>query len=277
MSAEPHPDGAGEAAPGAMLRVAAGAYHLLAGLAELRRPALWPISLLPAATALAFVVGGAFLAVLVFSRVLDLLAPISRKLPEWFESSMLLGWAGGFALAGVLLGLVLSLLVSAVLLERLVRRVEGDDPAPAVAGRPQGWALGQWWRGALVLLAWMVLAPLSALLPLLGPLLAVAIGAVVLGQGLVHAPLIRRGLDRRQRRAFCRRFRPEAVGLGAAAVVTLSVPGVNLLLAGPLAPALWLGASRLVSALQAASGGIATEEGPEAPESPRPESVDDTG
>ena len=268
MSAEPD---TGEEAPGVLLRLAAGAYQVLAGLAELRHPALWPIALPPAAAALAFVVGGAFLAVLVFSRLLDPLAPVSRKLPEWFESSMLLGWAGGFAVAGVLLGLTLSLLLSAVMLERLARRVEGDAPAlAAVAERPQGWALGEWWRGGLVLLVWMALAPLSALVPLLGPLLAVAVGSFVLGQGLVHPPLIRRGLDRRERRAFCRRFRPEAVGLGAAAVVTLSLPGVNLLLAGPLAPALWLGASRLVSALQAPSGALPTEEGPEAPESPRP-------
>jgi uncharacterized protein involved in cysteine biosynthesis len=261
-----------------MLRVAAGAYHLLAGLAELRHPALWPVALPAAAAALAFVVGGAFLAVLAFSRVLDLLAPVSRKLPEWLESSMLLGWAGGFALAGVLLGLSLSLLLSAVTLERLAKRVEAGDPAvAAVDGQPQGWALGQWWRGAGLLLSWMVLTPLVALLPLLGPLLAVAVGAVVLGQGLFHPPLIRRGLDLGERRAFCRRFRPEAVGLGAAAVVTLSLPGLNLLLAGPLAPALWLGASRLVSALQGSSGAIPKEEGPEAAESPRPESVDDTG
>jgi uncharacterized protein involved in cysteine biosynthesis len=269
MAGEPVP-------PGVLLRAAAGAWHLLVGLAELRRPALWPASLLPATVALGGVTGGAFMAVLASPRLLGWLAPSSRRLPEWLELSLLLGLAAGVMLAGMLLGLTLSLVVSTPGLERLADRLDEGEPGHVPrTRRPLGWTTGESLRSNLSFLSRMCLVPLLALLPVVGPALAATVGALVLGDGLIDPPLIRRGLGK-ERGAFRRRFRPEAMGLGAAAVLTLCVPVVNLLLAGPLAPALCLGAARLVSALQALDAAATKEEGPEAPASPRPRSVDET-
>jgi uncharacterized protein involved in cysteine biosynthesis len=212
---------------------------------------------------------------LAFPRLAGIFAPEQRQLPEWLDFSLLLSLGGGIALAGMLLGLAFSIVVSQPALEHLVRRVEREElGGDSRHGGPEGlWSIESL-RNSAALLGAMLLVLLLALIPLVGPILGAAGGALVLGQRLAESVLIRHGLGRAERRAFRRRYRPESLGLGAAAVAILAVPVVNPLLLGPLTPALCLGATRLVVELRAAEDET-PEEGPGASERPRPQDMDE--
>jgi CysZ protein len=229
--------------PGLLGRAAAGAWHVPAGLALLvGRPALWPLAALPALLAAALLVLGAAGGVFAVPHVDQFLTggrPAQGAL-DLIETVAI--WLVT-PLAGALSGLGLALLASAPILERLSRRVEIELVGHAAeSGRGLAWEVRQGLRGAAYVLLRAPFVLLTALVPLVGPLIAALWGAHVVTIQMAEAPLARRGLDFHERRAWHRNHRAESLGFGLAAVFMLAVPLANLL----LAPGLAVGATRLV-------------------------------
>jgi len=250
--------------PGRVLRVAEGAWHVFAGFAFLlRRPRLWPLALMPAALAAAFLVGGLFVGYLIARRVDSLLIPGHERIPGWLDVLLTLTlWAGVLA-AGVALGLAVSLLLAAPVLERLSQRVEGIVRGRVDEGGPGlRWEVAQSLRGALYFLAAAPGVFLLNFIPVIGPVFGAVWGAHALAFQQTDAPLARRGLTFRDRRAWHRMRRPESLGFGLTALLTLLVPLANFL----LVPALAVGGTLLVMDLDQGLPSVATGSG----SSPRP-------
>jgi CysZ protein len=246
--------------PGRLRRAAAGAWHVPAGLTFLLgRPRLWALAALPAALALAFLVGGLGLGIVAIPWVEGALAPSRERVPDWVGFPITLGlWAGTIG-AGMALGLGVALLFSAPILDRLSQRVELlTTGRTRAAGRGLRWEILESLRGAFYFLAAAPGVLLLALVPLVGPVLGGLWGAFALSFQLTDGPLARRGLDFRSRRRWHRRWRAESEGFGLAGLLALLVPLANLL----LSPALVVGATRLVLELE--QGPPAAADDPEA-------------
>jgi len=238
--------------PGALRRAAGGAWHVAAGFGLLlRSPALWGLAL-PLALLTGVLVGaGALLGALSLPRMEMAFMPRGPSIPDWLDVSLLLTLSGGVVLGGMMIGLALSLLVGWPLLDRLSARAEarvcGRVSEP---GRSLGWQIVERLRVGLYLLAAAPGVYLLGLLPVVGPVLGVFWGAHVIGLHQVDVPLARRGLDFATRWQWRRRFLAESFGFGLAAVTTLVVPVVNVLLAPLLPPALAVGSALLVAELE---------------------------
>lgn len=243
--------------PGLALRAAAGAWHVPAGLGFLiRNRSLWSLSIVPAAVAGVLLnlglVAGAFLAPQIETRF----APSQAHLPAVLGLALTLSLWFGVVVATTALGLALSLLVTAPLLERLSRKVEAQLGGRG-AGRvpPERWDFALSMRTGLVFAGTAVLALALAIVPLVGPFLSAALSAPLLAYQAMDPTLARRDLRFDQKRGFHLRWRGEVVGFGLAALIALLVPLVNAF----LPPALAVGATRLVLDLE----GLDAERGQE--------------
>lgn len=213
----------------------------------LKRPALWPLALLPVLLVSAGLPLGLLLGWYALHGVDATLAPLYSRLPEWVSVILtVVTWAGTLA-AGALLGLAAALALAAPVHERLSRRVEllSGRNVPA-STRSFSWETLQALRGGLFFLAAAPAVLLFALIPLAGPALGALWGAYALAHQLTEASLARRGLSFGDRRRWHSTWRPETLGLGLAGVIALVVPLANLL----LGPALTVGGTRLVLELE---------------------------
>jgi hypothetical protein len=247
--------------PGLALRAAAGAWHAPAGLGFLlRNRSLWPLALAPLAVAATLLnlgmVAGAFLAPLIEAR----LAPSPAQVPALLGLALTRSLWCGVGVASTALGLAMSLLVTAPLLDRLSRKVEaqlggrGAGPAPA-----ERWDVLLSMRTGLVFVGAALLALGLSMVPLVGPFLSAALSAPLLAYQAIDPTLTRRDLSFAHKKIWHLRWRAEVVGFGLAALVALLIPLLNAF----LPPALAVGATRLVLDLEALDAERGqTEDGP---------------
>jgi uncharacterized protein involved in cysteine biosynthesis len=249
--------------PGLVLRAAAGAWHVPAGLGLLlQNRSLWSLSILPTAVAAVLLnlglVAGAFLAPQIETR----LAPSQAHLPAVLGLALTLSLWFGVVVATTALGLALALLVTAPLLERLSRKVEAQlGGRGAVRVPSERWSFIFSMRSGLVFVGAATLALGLAIVPLVGPILSAALSAPLLAYQAIDPALTRRDFRFGQKKSWHLRWRGEVVGFGLAALVALLVPLVNAF----LPPALAVGATRLVLDLDTldADGGQAKGPAPE--------------
>jgi uncharacterized protein involved in cysteine biosynthesis len=239
--------------PGFLRRLAAGVWHVAAGFAFLLRwPSLWPLAALPAILTMVLGLVGLTASWYYLPRVESALAPTREQVGDFWSlaASVMLGLAT--LVTGLMLGLALALFLTAPILDRLSRRAEerlgGPAPDP---GRGLRFEVLQALKGALFFGAAVPLAFLLGLVPLLGPPVATLFGAFALSFQLTDGPLARRGLGFGEKLRWHRHWRAETLGFGLAGLLALLVPLANLL----VAPALTVGAARLVSELGALGGG----------------------
>jgi len=244
------------ARPGWLRRAAAGAWHAAAGFAFLlRNPSLWTLALVPGLLTSLLLACGLLAGTFAIPQFEAALLPDRQGLPDWLELALLLTLWGGLALAGLLTGLAVALVLSAPLLERLSRRVEEQVRGSADRAELPLWKLAGPLMGTLYFAALMPGVLLLGVVPLLGPVLGGLLGSHALAFQLAEGPLARRGLDLAARRAWHRRWRAESLGFGLAGVTAVLAPVVNVLLAPVLAPALAAGAALMVLELDPSAGG----------------------
>jgi uncharacterized protein involved in cysteine biosynthesis len=232
-----------EARPGPFRRVAAGAWHVPAGLFFLVRHArLWPAAALPVLLGGLLAVGGLFLGVFALGGAERALAPVPGRFPAWLTLGMTLGLWMTTMLVGLVGSLAVTQLVSAPFLDRLVRRSDGWYGEGADPGSSPRWDLSECFRGPLWFTASLPAILLLGLVPLLGPILALGVGGFLLGRQSLEAALTRRGCAVVEREGWHSEWRLESLGFGLAGLVALAVPAVNAM----VAPAVALGAARLV-------------------------------
>ena len=251
------------------LRAAAGAWHVPAGLGFLlRNRSLWPLSIAPAAVAGVLLnlglVAGAFLAPQIETR----LAPSQAHIPALLGLALTLSLWFGVVVATTALGLALSLLVTAPLLERLSRKVEAQLGGRGAGRVPtERWDIALSMRTGLVFVGAALAALGLAIVPLVGPFLSAAASAPLLAYQAIDPTLTRRDLAFGQKKRWHLRWRGEVVGFGLAALVALLVPLVNAF----LPPALAVGATRLVLDLE----GLDAERGQASGPAPEVEAASD--
>jgi CysZ protein len=248
-----HPEGAlppevATVRPGPPRRLAAGAWHVLAGFAFLlKRPRLWPLALLPAILAGVCLLGGLVGAVYAMHSIESALVPGPDKIGPLLGFALTLVVWIGTLVSGLVLGLAVALVLSAPVLERLSRRVDALVRGEAMDhDRGWRWDLWQSFRGTLYFLAAAPGVFLLGLVPLIGPPMAMLWGAYALAFQQTDAALARRGLDFAARRAWHRSWKMESLGFGITGLVTLVVPLANLL----VTPALAVGGTLLVLELE---------------------------
>ena len=238
--------------PGVVRRAAAGAWHVPAGFLFLfKNPPLWGLALLPAILACGLALTGLVSAWYVLPRMDAAFAPSSQQVGDVLSlgASIVLGMLT--LTTGLMLGLGLALVLTAPLLDLLSQRTERRVRGFTVdEGRGLSFEVAQSLKGAFVFALAVPLAFLIGLIPFAGPPLALLWGAHALVFQLTDGPLARRGLGFGQKQAFHRQWRAESLGFGLLGLLTLLVPVANLL----LAPALTVGATRLVLELDEASG-----------------------
>jgi CysZ protein len=242
------PPAAPLARPGAIRRLGAGAWHVLAGFGFLlRRPALWPLAMLPAILTAACLLAGLGGAVYSMHRIESALVPGPEKIgPALGFVLSLLVWIATL-ISGLVLALAVAMLLSAPVLEQLSLKVDSLVRGAAVANtRGWRWELMQSFRGTLFFLAAAPGVLLLGLIPLVGPPLAILWGAFALAFQQTDAALARRGLAFADRRAWHRYWNLESLGFGVTGLVTLIVPFANIL----VIPALTVGGTLLVLELE---------------------------
>ncbi len=199
------------------------------------------MSLLPVA-AMVLLVGAGLVAGFVFGpSVADRLVEGEGGLRSLWR----LGARIAMLLAGVAAGLGLSLVLTAPFQDLLSKRVEQDVRGSVEeASRGFRWEVSQFFRGALYFLVRAPLIPILALVPIVGPGLALLWAGHTVAFQQTDPTLGRRGLDFDTRRQWHRRYRFESLGFGFASMVALVVPIANLL----VLPTLVIGGTRLALA-----------------------------
>ncbi|HET8646903.1 MAG TPA: EI24 domain-containing protein [Vicinamibacteria bacterium] len=233
--------------PGVLRRAGAGAWHMFSGFWFLfRRPQLWPLAALPTVLAAVCVTGGLLLGAYSMRWLEGAVLPAPGRISAGLSVLLYLAlWVGTLA-AGVILGLAVTLLLTAPILERMSRRVEEEVRVVAAASGGWRWELAQSFKAGLYFLAAAPVLLLMSLVPVVGPLLGLTWGAHALAMQLAELPLARRGLDFRARLRWHRRFLAESIGFGTAGLVLLLVPCANFV----LAPALAVGGTLMVLELE---------------------------
>ena len=232
---------------GRLARAVSGALWLPRGITFLVfNPSLLPLVVLPAIVAGFLLAGGlvfgAWAAPFVEARIAE-----GAPLAPWLELlRSTLVWMATLT-AGAALGFGAALLLVAPILDRLSRRVEAIVRGSASdLGSGLAWEIGESIRGAFYFLAAAPGIFVLALVPVIGPALALLWAASAIAFQFSDPPLTRRGLGFRQKRAWHRRHRAEALGFGLAGLVALLVPFADLL----VAPALAVGGTLLVLDLE---------------------------
>ena len=238
--------------PGFLRRAAAGAWHVPAGFVFLlKNPPLWGLALLPALLACGLALTGLVLGWYVLPRLDAALAPSPQQVGDVLSlgASVALGLLT--LTTGLMLGLGLALVLTAPLLDLLSQRTERRVRGFTVdEGRGLRFEVAQSVTSALFFAFAVPVAFLIGLIPFAGPPLALFWGAYALAFQLTDGPLARRGLGFGQKVSYHRQWSAESVGFGLLGLVALLVPFANLL----LAPALTVGATRLVLDLDDGSG-----------------------
>jgi CysZ protein len=234
-----------------LARAVSGALWLPRGIAFLvLNPRLWPLVVLPAVIAGFLLVGGLLFGLWAAPFVEERLVG-GGSLPKGLELlSGFLIWMATLS-AGAALGFGLALLLVAPILDQISRRVERIvRGAAGDRGSGLAWEVKESLRGSFYFLAAAPGILLLAFIPIVGPALAVLWAGFALSFQFSDPPLTRRGLGFRQKRAWHRRYRPEAVGFGIAGLFTLLIPFADLF----AAPALAVGATLLVLRLEDRDG-----------------------
>jgi CysZ protein len=242
------PPAAPVARPGALRRLGAGAWHVVAGFSFLlRRPRLWLLALLPALLTLACLAAGLVAALYSMHRIESVLVPGPDKIgPALGFVLTLLVWIGTL-LSGLVAGLAVAMLLSAPVLEQLSLKVDAlVRGAPIDRSRGWKWELAQSFRGTFYFLLAAPGVFLLSLVPVVGPPAALLWGAYALAFQQTDAALARRGLGFGDRRAWHRYWNLESFGFGITGLLTLIVPLANLL----VVPALTVGGTLLVLELE---------------------------
>jgi len=229
--------------PGIVRRFAAGAWHLLSGVLFVSvRPRLWLLAIVPAGLGSALTVLGALLGWYTLRVVERTLLPGAGALPEWLSASLIVSLGLATVAGGASLGLAVSLVVCAPLLDRLAARVvallRGEQAALGDLRQDSVRSV----KAALVFAGAVLILLLLALTPILGPLVALLWGGYALAFQQTEPALTRLGQTYSERRAWHREWRWESLGFGVAGLVALAVPLVQLL----VVPALTVGATLLV-------------------------------
>jgi uncharacterized protein involved in cysteine biosynthesis len=205
---------------------------------------LWPLALLPMFVTLACLAGS--LALAAFA-----LGWLERSWRGDRLSGLLFVpflWAGALV-TSLALGLALSLLLAAPVLERLSRKVEAVEKGTVPRAETDlRWEAWQSARGALYFLVRAPAFFVLGFVPFLGPLFVLLWGAHSLALQLTEMSLSRRGRSFLERRAWHRRNRAESLGFGLVGLFLLVVPFAYFL----LTPALVTGGTRLVLELEEA-------------------------
>jgi CysZ protein len=230
-----------------LARAISGALWFLRGiLFLLANPSLWPLVVLPAVVAGVLLLSGFALGVWAGPWVEQHLLSAGPT-PPALEVLVRFIARVASAVAGTALGLGLALLLIAPILDRISRKVERivrgavDDRGSGLA-----WEIEQSLRGSFYFLAAAPGILLLALIPLIGPLLALLWGGFALSFQFTDPPLTRRGLDFQAKRGWHRRHRPEAVGFGLVGLLAFVIPLADLF----VAPALAVGGTLLVLNLE---------------------------
>jgi CysZ protein len=234
--------------PGALRRLGAGSWHVLAGFGFLlKRPRLWPLALLPAILTVACLAAGLMAALYSMHRVETALVPGPDKIGATLGFALTLVVWIGTLVSGLVLGLAVALLLSAPALERLSLNVDALVRGERIDNsRGLGWEIVESFRGTLF---FVIAAPgvfLLSLIPIVGPPMGLLWGAYALAFQQTDAALARRGLDFGARRAWHRYWKLESMGFGITGLLTLIVPFVNVL----ITPALAVGGTLLVLELE---------------------------
>jgi|JI10StandDraft_1071094.scaffolds.fasta_scaffold358075_2 CysZ protein len=168
-----------------------------------------------------------------------------RTVPIWFAFVILTGlWAGSLA-AGAIVALAVAFVLLGPLFERLSQRVEEAAGVSLPRSRGLRWELAQSLKTAAYFALSAPVAILLGLIPFLGPLLALLFTGHRVAFENTDAVLLRRGLEFGERRAFHRRFRPETLGFGVAAMLLFPILNVFAV------PIYVVAATRLVMDLEA--------------------------
>lgn len=243
--------------PSLARRLAAGAWHVIAGFAFLaRNPPLWPLAVLPAILAFVLLTAGFFAGLFAIPRVEAALLPGPGEMTVELGFAVTLAlWAGMLA-GGMVAGLAAATLLSAPVLEQISRQVERRVRGEVIErGRGLRWELANSFRGAAALTAAAPLVFLLGLVPLVGPALGAVLAGLALAFQSTDPALARRGLNFELRRRWLRRWWREGLGFGLGGLVALLVPFANVL----VTPALAAGATLLVLEL---GEGVELPEGP---------------
>lgn len=209
---------------------------------------LWPSALSPIVVAAGLLVVGVFMGAFWAAWLQQsLFGESMRHIPVWFSFVVLTGlWAGSLA-AGAIVALAVAFVLLGPLFERLSQKVE--ELSGVSQGRSKGlrWELAQSAKTALYFALSAPVAMLLGLIPFLGPALALLFTGHRVAFENTDAVLLRRGLAFGERRDFHRRFRPETLGFGVAAMLLFPIMNVFAV------PIFVVAATRLVLDLEAVS------------------------
>lgn len=218
-----------------------GGARFLAFNRSLWSSALWPL-VVAAGLLMVGVFTGAFWAAWLQQSVFG---ESLRTVPIWFAFVILTGlWAGSLA-AGAIVALAVAFVLLGPLFERLSQRVEEAAGVTLPRSRGLRWELAQSLKTAAYFALSAPVAILLGLIPFLGPALALLFTGHRVAFENTDAVLLRRGLDFSARRAFHRRFRPETLGFGVAAMLLFPILNVFAV------PIFVVAATRLVMDLEA--------------------------
>ena len=220
--------------PGAIARAVAGAWHVAAAIAFLARtPAVRLPALACAVVTFMFLSAGAASGIYLLQYVENVVIPAPGAVGETLGVLVPFLLGLGALGSGTFIGLALALLVCTPLLLKVSvaaeRAVMGD------AARGTEGDAAQAFKTSALLLVGAAPVLLLSMLPLVGPFLASLLAAALLAVQQTDVPLARRGLDFAQRIAWHRRYLPESLGFGAAALVLLLVPCAGFLVTSALA------------------------------------------
>lgn len=229
-----------------LVRFLAGVSYLPGGAVFLlKNPRLWPVAISPLIVAALFLVIGIFSGAFWAGRIEQSLFGASlREMPVWIGFVIVVGlWVGSLA-AGGILALACAFVLLGPLFEKLSQKVEEISGLKVQGSKGLRWEVVQSLKTAAYFALGAPLAVLLGLIPFLGPGLALIVTGHNVAFQNTDAILLRRGMDFGERRGFHRRFRPETLGFGIAAV--LLFPLLNVL----AVPMYVVGATRLVNDLE---------------------------
>ena len=230
-----------------LVRFLAGVSYIPGGAVFLaRNTALWPVAISPLVVAAGLLMIGLFMGAFWAAWIQQSLFGESlRTIPVWFAFIVLTGlWVGSLA-AGGIMALAVAFALLGPLFEKLSQKVEELLGFKVMGSKGLRWEVVQSLKTAAYFALSAPVAILLGLIPVLGPLLALAFTGHRVAFENTDAVLLRRGLEFRERQAFHKRFRPETLGFGVASV--LLFPILNVL----AVPIFVVAATRLVNELEA--------------------------
>ncbi len=229
-----------------LVRFLAGVSYIPGGAVFLfRTPKLWPVAVSPLIAAAFLLMIGVFSGAFWAGRIERVLFDGAlRSIPSWISFLVVIGlWVGSLA-AGAIVALAIAFALVGPLFEKLSQRVEEMSGFRVQGSRGLRWEIVQSLKTAGYFALGAPVAILLGLVPLFGPLLALAFTGHRVAFQNTDAVLLRRGMDFGERRGFHSRFRAETLGFGVASV--LLFPIMNIL----AVPVFVVAATRLVNDLE---------------------------